>query len=120
MSFCALDYPYLCDAIFFGNRDNRDAKQHFGFTHYQCTSFLSITRSVALSLVSFCLWRLTALKEMNADWLDQQKATSPLSFTKISRALRQMVIQKIFENSASGADFQESNTAPEEVLRMVA
>ena len=98
----------------------RDAKQHFGFTDYQCIGFLSITRSVALGLVSFCLWRLTALKEMNADWLEQQKTTSALSFTKISRALRQLVIQRIFENSASGADFQKSNVAPEEILRMVA
>jgi hypothetical protein len=98
----------------------REAKQHFGFTHYQCTGFLSITRSVALGLVSFCLWRLTALKEIDADWLEQQKGTSSLSFNKISRALRQLVIQKIFEHSASGADFQKSNAAPKEIIRMVA
>ena len=98
----------------------RDAKQHFGFTHYQCTSFLSITRSVALGLASFCLWRLTALKEMDADWLKGQNASSALSFHRISRAMRQMVIQRIFEKSASEADFQNSTAAPEEILRMVA
>ena len=98
----------------------RDAKQHFGFTHYQSTGFLGITRSVALCLVSFCLWRLTALKEMNADWLKEQKASSALSFHKISRAMRQMVIQRIFENSASTAEFQNSTTVPKEIPRMVA
>ena len=98
----------------------RDAKQHFGFTHYQCTGFLSITRFVALGLVSLCLWRLTVLKEMNADWFKGQKASSALSFHKISRALRQLVIQRIFEISASEAEFQNSTIVPKEILQMVA
>jgi hypothetical protein len=98
----------------------RDAKQHFGFTHYQCTSFLSITRSVALGLASFCLWRLTALKEMDADWLKEQNASSAFSFHRISLAIRQMVVQRIFENSASDKEFQNSTTTPKEILRMVA
>ena len=97
----------------------RDAKQHFGLGDYQCTSFLAMTRFVGLSLVSFCLWRIALLTEQNAEWLIQEE-TSPLSFVRIRRATRRYVIGKLFENSASGADFQKSGVVPEEVLRMVA
>jgi len=97
----------------------RDAKQHFGFGDYQCSSLLAMTRFVGLSLVSFCLWRITLLMEQNADWLLQEE-TSPFSFVRIRRATRRYVIEKLFENSASGADFQKSGVVPEDVLRMVA
>jgi len=97
----------------------RDAKQHFGLGDYQCTSFLAMTRFVGLSLVSFCLWRIALLTEQNAEWLIQEE-TSPLSFVRIRRATRRFVIGKLFEKSASGADFQKSGVVPEEVLRMVA
>ena len=98
----------------------REAKQYFGFTQYQCTSYLAIIRFVSLGLFSFCLWRLTALKELNASWLQEKEATSALSFIKISRTLRRMVIGNIFRNSPTGADFQSSGATPEEILRMVA
>lgn len=102
----------------------RDAKQHFGLGDYQCTSFLAMTRFVGLSLVSFCLWRIALLTEQNAEWLMQgecfNEETSPLSFVRIRRATRRYVIGKLFENSASGADFHKCGTVPEEILRMVA
>jgi len=97
----------------------RDLKQHFGFTDYQCTSFLAMTRFIGLSLVSFCLWRLTLLTDMNSQWLQLQEKTSSLSFTKVSRALRRFVMQKVFQNSASSADFQKSTATPEEIIRLI-
>ncbi len=98
----------------------RDAKQNFGFTQYQCTGHLAIIRFAALSLVSLCLWRLTVLKEIDAAWLGEEKVYSPLSFIKISRALRRLVIQNIFRNSAFGKDFQEFDATLEEILQRVA
>lgn len=97
----------------------RDLKQHFGFTDYQCTSFLAMTRFVALSLVSFCLWRLTLLTDMNSQWLQPQEKNSSLSFTRVSRSLRRFVIQKVFQNSAPSADFQKSSSTPEEIIRLI-
>lgn len=98
----------------------RDAKQHFGFGDYQCTSLLAMTRFVGLSLVSFCLWRLALLKDMRAEWLSHFDRTSPLSFNRIRRAAIRFTIQRIFRNSASGANFQKSCDVPEEVFRMIA
>jgi hypothetical protein len=98
----------------------RDAKQHFGFGDYQCTSFGAMTRFVGLSLISFCLWRLTFLTDMDAEWLQTQDKTSPLSFTRIRRAATRFVIQQIFRNSACGANFQNSGNVPEEIFRLVA
>jgi hypothetical protein len=97
----------------------RDLKQHFGFTDYQSTSFLAMTRFVGLSLVSFCLWRLTLLTDMNSSWLQVQEQTSLLSFTKISRALRRFVMQKVFQNFASSANFQNSTATPEEIIHLM-
>jgi hypothetical protein len=97
----------------------RDLKQHFGFTDYQCTSFSAMTRFVGLSLVSFCLWRLTLLTDMSAQWLQLQEKTSSLSFTRVSRALRRFVMQKVFQSSASSADLQKSSATPEEIIRLI-
>ena len=98
----------------------RDAKQHFGFGDYQCTSFGAMTRFVGLSLISFCLWRLTLLTDMDAEWLQIQDKTSPLSFTRIRRAAMRFVIQQIFRNSACEANFHNSGNVPEEIFRLVA
>jgi len=98
----------------------RDAKQHFGLGDYQCTSFGAMTRFVGLSLISFCLWRLTLLMEMDEEWLKAQDKTSPLSFTRIRRATMRFLIGKIFRHSASGANFQKSGEIPEEIFRLVA
>jgi len=98
----------------------RDAKQHFGLGDYQCTSFIAMTRFVGLSLISFCLWRLTLLMDMDAEWLKPQDKTSPLSFTRIRRATMQFVIRQIFRNSACGANFQKSGDVPDEIFRLVA
>jgi len=97
----------------------RDAKQHFGFGDYQCTSFAAMTRFVGLSLISFCLWRLTLLTDMDAEWLQIQDKTSPLSFTRVRRAATRFVIQQIFRNSACGANFQNSGDVPEEIFRLI-
>jgi hypothetical protein len=98
----------------------RDAKQHFGLGDYQCTSFAAMTRFVGLSLTSFCLWRLTLLTDMNAEWLQVQDKTSPFSFTRIRRAAMRFAIQQIFRNSACVANFQNSGDVPEEIFRLVA
>jgi len=98
----------------------RDAKQHFGMGDYQCTSFVAMTRFVGLSLISFCLWRLTLLTDMDAEWLQTQDKTSPLSFTRIRRATMRFVIQQIFRNSACGANFHNPEGVPEEIFRLVA
>jgi len=98
----------------------RDAKQHFGFGDYQCTSFAAMTRFVGLSLISLCLWKLTLLTDMDAEWLQIQDKTSPLSFTRIRRATTRFVIQQIFRNSACGANFQNPEGVPEEIFRLVA
>ena len=98
----------------------RDAKQHFGLGDYQCTSLVAMTRFVGLSLMSFCLWRLTFLTDMDAEWLQVQGKTSPLSFTRIRRATMRFAISQIFRNSACGANFQNSGDVPEEIFRLIA
>lgn len=98
----------------------RDLKQHFGLGHYQCTGFLAMGRFVGLALVSFCLWRLVALSNLNAAWLQDHDQTSILSFTRVSRAVRRFVVQRIFQTSASEADFRDSGAVPQEVLRLIA
>jgi len=98
----------------------RDAKQHFGFGDYQCTSFLAMTRFVGLSLISFCLWRLAILTNMDEEWLQRQDDSSPLSFRRIRRAAIGFIIQQIFRNSASGANLQNSHIDAEDILRMIA
>lgn len=97
----------------------RDAKQHFGFGDYQCTSFLAMTRFVGLSLISFCLWKLALLTDINEKWLQTQDDLSPLSFRRIRGAAIRFVIQQIFRNSASGANLHNSEVIPEEIFRMV-
>ncbi len=79
-----------------------------------------MTRFVGLSLISFCLWRLTLLTDMDAEWLQIQDKTSPLSFTRIRRAAMRFVIQQIFRNSACEANFHNSGDVPEEIFRLVA
>lgn len=98
----------------------RDLKQHFGFGNYQFTNLLSITRFAGLSLVSFCLWRLALIFDIESDWLKDNKQTSTLSFTKISRGVRRFVVQKVFQKFASNADLDKSTPIPEEVIRLVA
>ena len=97
----------------------RDAKQHFGFGDYQCTSFLAMTRFVGLSLISFCLWRLSLVSDMDGEWLQTQDKASALSFNRIRRAAIRFVIQQVFRNSASGANLQNFEITAEELLRMI-
>jgi hypothetical protein len=98
----------------------RDTKQHFGLTDHQSTSLLSITRFTALSLIGFCLGRLVALTNLKAPWLQTKDPVSALSFTRISRAVRRFVIQRILQSSAWELNFQNSTPVPEEILRLVA
>jgi hypothetical protein len=98
----------------------RDAKQHFGLGDYQCISFGAMTRFVGLSFMSFCLWRLTLLTDMDEEWLQNQDKISPLSFTRIRRATTRFAIRQIFRKSADGANFQNSGDVPDEIFRLVA
>lgn len=95
----------------------RDLKQHFGLGDYQCTTPLAILRYVGLALVGFCLWRLTLLKEQKAESLHDNNA--PLSFTRISRSLRSVVMQGIFQKSAQHADLHNFEPLPKELARMI-
>ncbi len=87
----------------------REVKQHAGLGDYQCTSLGAMTRFVGLSVLSFSLWRLGLLKDLEAPWLSQEPPmTSPLSMTRASRALRRFVLERVFQKFASSADFQKS------------
>jgi hypothetical protein len=97
----------------------RDAKQYLGFGDYQCQSLTAMSRYVALSLISFCLWRLVALANLTADWLPPATETTPLSFRRISCGLRRLVIQRIFDKSLTELNFTKSKGVPAEILRMM-
>lgn len=97
----------------------RDLKQHFGIGDYQCHASLPICRFVELGLIGFCLWRLSLIEDINAQWLQIEEQTSILSFTKISRAVRRFVLQDIFRKSASNANFNKDTSIPKEMLRLV-
>jgi hypothetical protein len=98
----------------------REAKQACGLGEYQCTSFGAMTRFVSLSLLSGCLGRLLLLTHQQADWLQGPETTAPLSLTRLSRAVRRFILQQLFQHSASSANYQKSETAPEEIMRLVA
>jgi len=74
----------------------RDLKQHLGSGDYRCLSFLALSRFMGLALISFCLWRLVLLHDVDADWLQSHDQTSPLSFTTLSRAVRRPLPEQIF------------------------
>ncbi|MCS6806504.1 MAG: transposase [Acidobacteriota bacterium] len=97
----------------------RDLKQHFGLGDYQCTSGLALSRFVGLALISFCLWRLVLLYHPPADWLQSHHPTAPLSLTNLSRAVRRLLIGRIFHTSAAGADLPNSPTVPQELFRLI-
>lgn len=98
----------------------REAKQHGGLGDYQCTSLGAMTRFVNLSLLSVCLGRLLLLTHQQADWLQGHETTTPLSITRLSRAVRRFLLRQLFQHSASSANCQKSATAPEELMRLVA
>ena len=101
----------------------RDLKQHVGLGHYQCTTgVVAMSRFVGLTLVSFCLWRLVAVDNLGAGWLQDSAQTSPLRFTRISRGIRRVVVRSIFKTSASEADLQNStgiHLFPNDLLRLI-
>lgn len=103
----------------------RDLKQHFGLTDYQCTTSSAIYRFVSLSTIAFCLWRLTLLKDQNADWItsvpsDIHSIITDLSFTRIHKSLKRLVIKRIFLNSAPDTDFDKLSDTFEKIFRIAA
>jgi Transposase DDE domain len=91
----------------------RDLKQYCGVGDYQCHTLLAIHRFVHLALTAFCLWRLTLLQDRQAPWLNTVYTSpagelTPLSFQRLHRALRRLVLQRIFAASAPGADCQKT------------
>jgi hypothetical protein len=101
----------------------RDLKQYLGLGDYQCQSLLAIHRFVHLALTAFCLWRLTLLQDQRAPWLTAEHATpagelTPLSFQRLHRALRRLVLQRLFALSAPGADSQKIEVSYEQVFRI--
>jgi hypothetical protein len=103
----------------------RDGKQYLGLGDYQCQSLLAIHRFVHLALTAFCLWRLTMLRDQQSPWLTAATATpagalTPLSFQRLHRALRRLVLQRIFAVSAPGTDSQKPEVSYEPIFRIAA
>jgi hypothetical protein len=103
----------------------RDGKQYLGLGDYQCQSVLAIHRFVHLTLTAYCLWRLTMLRDQQSPWLTAATATpagelSPLSCQRLHRALRRLVLQRIFAASAPGVDSQKSKVSYERIFRIAA
>jgi hypothetical protein len=103
----------------------RDLKQYCGLGNYQCYTLLAIHRFVHLAVTAFCLWRLTLLQDQQAPWLGAERMNStrlltPLSFQRLHRALRRLVLQRIFAAFAPGADFQKTEGSYEQIFRIIA
>lgn len=98
----------------------RDSKQYFGLGDYQCRSFLAMTRFVGLSLLSLCLWRLTLLQNVDADWLQLPEKTAPLSFNRVSQGLRRWALQQVFRKFAAETNLANCAATPEEIIRLIA
>lgn len=98
----------------------RDTKQHCGLGDYQCTSLTAMMRFVSLSLISYCLGRLSLLTQWQADWLEGPETTAPLSWSRLSRAVRRFVLGQVFHKSASSADFQNPPATADLLIRLVA
>jgi hypothetical protein len=103
----------------------RDLKQYLGLGDYQCQRVLAIHRFVHLGLTAYCLWRLTMLQDQRAPWLTAATATpagelTPLSFQRLHRALRRLVLQRIFAASAPGVDSQKPEGSYERIFRIAA
>jgi hypothetical protein len=79
-----------------------------------------MTRFVGLSLLSLCLWRLTLVKQGEAEWLQLPEATAPLSFNRLSRGLRRLVLQRVFRKFATEPNLANCTTPPEEIIRLIA
>jgi hypothetical protein len=78
----------------------RDLKQHFGFTDYQCYTYLAFFRFVTLSCVAFCLWMIVLIKNDPQLFSDQPSyqsfsKQSPLSFPRLRGGLKKFVIKQI-------------------------
>jgi DDE superfamily endonuclease len=103
----------------------RDLKQYLGLGDYQCQSPLAIHRFVPLAMTACCLWRLTLLQDPRAPWLTAEHATpagelTPQSFQRLHRALRRLVLHRIFVASARSADPQQTERWYEQVFRIAA
>jgi hypothetical protein len=103
----------------------RDLKQYCGLGDYQCYTLLAIHRFVHLAVTTFCLWRLTLVQEQQAPWLGTERMSptrqlTPLSFQRLHRALRRLVLQRIFMASAPGADSQKTAGSYEQIFRIAA
>jgi hypothetical protein len=86
---------------------------------------LAIQRLVHLALTAFCLWRLTLLQDRQAPWLNTASTSlagelTPRSFQRLHRALRRLVLQRIFAASAPGADCQRNDVTYERIFRIAA
>ncbi|OQA18389.1 MAG: hypothetical protein BWY64_01523 [bacterium ADurb.Bin363] len=85
----------------------------------QSVNTLAIKRFVALSIISFSLWKMAILQELYAKWLYSSQGYSILSFKRINQALRKVVIQSIFQKFALKANFQNSISVPEQLIRLI-
>ena len=85
----------------------------------QSVNTLAIKRFVALSIISFSLWKMAILQELYAKWLYSSHGYSILSFKRISQALRKVVIQSIFQKFALKANFQNSISVSKQFVRLI-
>jgi hypothetical protein len=103
---------------FMGELVIRDLKQYFGLGDYQCTGLTAIFRYVALAMIGFALWRLILINNQD-EWLISPDKTAPSSFGRISRSLRGYVMRKIFRKFALDANFHNSVSTPDELIKMI-
>jgi hypothetical protein len=103
----------------------RDGKQSRGLGDSQGQRLLAIHRFVHLALTAYCLGRLTMLRDQQRPWLAAATATaagalSPRSGQRRHRALRRLVVPRIFAASAPGADSQKPAVNDERIFRIAA
>jgi hypothetical protein len=103
----------------------RALKQYGGLGDDQCYTLWAIHRFVHLALTACCLWRLTLLQDQQAPWLGAERMRpagplTPRSFQQRHRALRRLVLQRIFALSAPGADSQKPEPSDAQLCRIAA
>jgi hypothetical protein len=103
----------------------RDGKQYLGLGAYPCQSLVAIHRFGHLALTAYCLWRLTMLRDQQSPWLTAATAPpagelAPRSCQRLHRALRRLVLPRIFAAAAPGADSQKLEVSDARIFRSAA
>ena len=119
LSLTATQIIYLYGLRFPLELGIRDTKQNFGLGDYQCFIPLAIYRFVNLALLACSFWRLAIMDEKASEWLENKPNSTPFSYIQASRALRRFVTKSIFHKFALNQNLQNSQTFPEDILKMI-